>query len=872
MTDRPILRLPKSTPGKRLLGTPDRRRRPKGVGTQLQESKYGSVFSNLEAAIQSDATGFTLRQSPNGIAPERALVFEVIDSVGEFVRAATKAGFEHLFEERLSPEYEVSADMADEDLSAASPTLYAVLPTIKELKLLLSLWEKYKKREKMPRGLAPWGKLFDLLSDLRVWGPQDRLSKEALKELRDELKHRGDEPINLELEIWPILNAKTRAQWRDEVSDRVRALGGHVLSTSSIAQPGLIYEAILASMPSNVVQAMLEDPSIPHSLATLDGLQFVLPQAIAQSLPNQSEEPAGVLEEPITSFDEDAPIRAVLLDGTPVAAHPALKGGVVIEDIHELERLSEVEHRKHATSMASLILRGDLEADCQPLRKSRILSIPVLVDTEGGAFSPRDRLFVDILHTSLARAFMGDDALAPDAHVVNLSIGISGSNFAGKISSLARVLDWWAAEYGILFAISAGNILDDLLIPDVRQIEFEDGNVSFRRELVEEAQAFYRHERTLLAPSEAINALTIGASSLDYVEPMYSARPGDVSIHEEGEVVPALYSAHGPGPFRSIKPEVLVAGGSHDLRGLPSGDNFRLRVNSRSQRTGLTVARAKVFGGEAIRERGTSCATALASRALVSSVVALEEQGGPYAGMGLSPIAKALTAKALIVHSARWNDQAWARYERALKREGDRQHLRAKEEVSRYFGYGLLDADLMLRSPDDGATLIGFGSLKKDHAAIFEVPLPPSMSGSVIPREMLVTVSWFSPVSPTRAQYRLSIIEALIDGEMKGDAPSADKTWGMNLKGHQLDQRQIGRGTVWSKRLKSGSSAAPVFEDNHSLSLRVQCRECAKGALDKDDEISFAIAVTLLVQATPGIDIFQEIRGKLQARVNHNLG
>ena len=107
--------------------------------------------------------------------------------------------------------------------------------------------------------------------------------------------------------------------------------------------------------------------------------------------------------------------------------------------------------------MASLILRGDLIADGAPVKDSRLLSIPVLVDNEHGAISPDDMLFVDVIHIALARAFMGDEALAPDAFLVNFSIGVKGAAFSGRISSLARLLNWWADQQGILFLVSAGS-------------------------------------------------------------------------------------------------------------------------------------------------------------------------------------------------------------------------------------------------------------------------------------------------------------------------------------------------------------------------------------------------------------------------------
>jgi len=92
----------------------------------------------------------------------------------------------------------------------------------------------------------------------------------------------------------------------------------------------------------------------------------------------------------LRNFKPDAPIRALLLDGTPVAQHPVISGGIVVEDMHDLVQRSIVSNRKHATEMASLILRGDLKSDGMPLINSRVLSVPLLIDTEQSSTSPND--------------------------------------------------------------------------------------------------------------------------------------------------------------------------------------------------------------------------------------------------------------------------------------------------------------------------------------------------------------------------------------------------------------------------------------------------------------------------------------------------
>ena len=44
------------------------------------------------------------------------------------------------------------------------------------------------------------------------------------------------------------------------------------------------------------------------------------------------------------------------------------------------------------------------------------------------------------------------------------------------------------------------------------------------------------------------------------------------------KLAPAISTAHGPGPFGAIKPDLLAYGGKHDVRTVAAGDNLRVRV------------------------------------------------------------------------------------------------------------------------------------------------------------------------------------------------------------------------------------------------------------------------------------------------------
>ncbi len=866
MTDRPILRLPNPELTDRLRGVPDRRRRPRGAGRQGQDARFGEAFRRLEEAFQGEAPDVLLRQDPTGIAPERALVFETLLPIQNFQKATARIGFELLIEDRLDDTYEIPDELVDEYVGAAAPTLYATMPSAADLQRMLQLWRAYQNDEEKPYGLAPWWKLFDMLADIRPWGPQDRLTPQAQAELLKQLSEDDAAPVRLELEIWPTANQAQRNRWQNDTRARVEALGGQVVRTSSINLDGFIYEAVLIDMPSGAVSAMLENPFAPNGLATIDGLQFVLPQTIGQSLPDLSDDEPDVDFGALTEFDADAPVRAVLLDGTPIAGHPALNGGVDIEDVHDLVPLSQVQHRRHATSMASLILRGDLVADGGPLSGSRLLAIPVLVDGADGASSPNDQLFVDLVHVALTRAFLGDEPLAPDAFVVNFSIGVRGSHFAGRISSLARLLDWWAENQGILFMVSAGNVPDDLIIPNMRVLDFEDADHEVQKAHIEAALRDARHGRTLLAPAEAVNVVTVGAASHDLADPTMPLPAGMVSLERGEGVRTAISSGLGLGAFRSIKPDFVHTGGLHELRMSPAGANLKLSVPNQYQRSGLYAATVQRGAPSQYRVRGTSCSNALATRAHVNAATELMVEDGPFDGVDLGRRDLALITKALSVNAARWPENATAYYE-AERARLNGNHSSAREEVCRHFGHGVLNEDFMREAPDFGATLVGTATIRKDGAALFDVPLPPSIAGERLGRSMWVTIAWFSPVLATRARYRLALLEALPHGTDLFGNLIEDQGWSLDMRARELDANIIKRGTVWSRRLIHSGPIVPRYAEDAVLPIRVQCRDNSGGGLSPDEEIRFAIAVTLELEAETQFDIRDEIEDALRVRL-----
>ena len=129
------------------------------------------------------------------------------------------------------------------------------------------------------------------------------------------------------------------------------------------------------------------------------------------------------------------------------------------------------------------------------------------------------------------------------------------------MSLLARLLDWLAFKYWVLFLVNAGNHAYAIEL-NVPRIGFGELDSTERASAVFNALAADTRKRTLLSPSETLNGLTIGAVHSDLSEPPEGYR---LINPFNGNAFPSVVSAHGPGNRRSVKPEVMLPGGRQSL-------------------------------------------------------------------------------------------------------------------------------------------------------------------------------------------------------------------------------------------------------------------------------------------------------------------
>jgi hypothetical protein len=208
--------------------------------------------------------------------------------------------------------------------------------------------------------------------------------------------------------------------------------------------------------------------------------------------------------------------------------------------------------------------------------------------------------------------------------------------------------------------------------------------------------------------------------------------------------------------------------------------------------------------------------------------------------------------KALVVHTASWPSEAARLIKETLGPADGRLHVRQKDNIRRFLGFGISDADLAVSCAGDRATFWAVGSILQDRAQTIAIPIPQVISGRALPHAVSATLAWFTPTNPGRQVYRSVRLRLLKpdDLEQIRIAPSSQ----------QPDENQTARGTVFTRRWEG--DRAPVVRPNMFMDIVVQ-RQPDQGT-PTDEAVPYGIAVTVTM---PGVaEIYEEVRQQLEVR------
>ena len=624
------------------------------------------------------------------------------------------------------------------------------------------------------------------------------------------------------------------------------------------------YHAALVEVAPEVIRDALDHPDV--DLVTFDEVMMLRPQS-AVSGPVEGDLDDASKAGGIEGGAEAGVPMAALLDGVPMARHDRLANRLAMDDPDGFaDEYGAAQEQQHGTAMASLILHGDLNTpNPEPPIRHRLYVRSVMYpqpDGFGGVreVMPPDRLGIDLIWRVFIRMFDGEDGedpTAPTVRIVNLSLGDAKRRFAGVMSPWARLIDHLSWRHSVLVLVSAGNITERLPLENIDQwADIENADADQRQAKLLRAILRQRANRRLLVPSEAINALTVGAAHNDILA---SKEQGVMAVDPYANpTLPNVSSALGLGFKRTIKPEILFPGGAEQVR---------TRSTHAPIEVGPVMRPAHLFGvgvaspgpaGQTDRKRnmiGTSVATALATHSALRIIEALEDLPDDPAHPKIDPAYHAVILKALLVHGARWDGDAADALRSVIRENGKLDWEHERDEISRFLGFGCPDIRRVVDCAENRATLIGWNTIGSRATDRFAVPLPAELEGTAGFRALSVTVAWLTPITHSHRMYRLAKLRA---------GPGGDKKFSIgtgNAK-RQPSHNALGKGTVHHQRWE-GEDAAE-FVDDGNLVLDVTCLPAA-GELD--DPINYAVTATLEVGQDVAVPVYERVRERLREMV-----
>lgn len=844
----------KGTGGGKLPHAPDRSEQIKRLGPQ---------FKRLQQAFEAER--LSLQTDSQGLFPEFVLVIETRGRIEDFHRAAQAVGIGWLGEIDLD-DLEPDSDFYILDKSGQRTEkhldgrLYLGMTDQRALEELLKLWERFKKEQPLGRGNTKWQEFFSHAKDIRRWSAKDRLLDSGiLDDWAQSIEDDPNAPVPFRVELWypeKSDNSNRQAYQQAEehtVRQAIIAAGGEILANIQIDE--IHFHALKGRIPVSIARSAFlvlesEDETVLATLFRNNAIRTFLP--IAQgvvTLPGESK--------PFEFFgppSSDNPPVVAVLDGYPLIEHDALNGRITLYDPDNLLSKYLPQEMRHGTAMSSLILHGERDANEPPLSR-RIFCRPILEpdlvnrrwngNVAEQEHIPEEAFAEDRVHRAIVEMFEGNNPISPNIRIVNLSVG--EQPFERQMSSWARLIDWLAWKYKLLFCVSAGNQASNI------NLDIDESSFSTKSD-EEKIKALLRHhqntlpDRRLLSPGEAMNVLTVGAQHIDYST--ISHLHGRFDLLPSNKL-PSPASRLGPGFRQAIKPEILLPGGRQlyryyfTLKGAYSIDESKVAP-------GQKVAAPDHTGTGAtdryIWTRGTSNATALATRAAAKLYEVLEGLQNLPGGDCINRDTTAPLLKALIIHSATWPDEA-VDVLKTVVPTGQKQ----KRGIARFLGYGVADPARVEACTAQRATVLGAGLLQQDEAHEYEFPLPVELSNTTEWRRLIITLAWLTPVNPAHRVYRKAKLS--FQPPQKEDPLAVDR--------QHADWQQVKKGTVQHEVLDG--KKASVFQDGDNLRIKIS----AQGDTSQqfDEAIPYGLAVTLEVTEQSGIPIYERIREKLTVRI-----
>ncbi len=846
MPDRPLILFP----------TPERadRESKSPAFSKTEKPSVNRQFDRLQPSFDALRDAFErktlkLQQSPAGLNPDFALVFEIIGTVDNFYAAVSRMeGLEWIFDaefNNIEPDddfYQVDYKTGERSDKMLNGRLYCVMSNQQAMTQLISLWQRYQHGETIAfkRGFTGLRDVFTHIKGIRKWGAQDRIAETQIIEYwRECLETDGGAPVPFEIELFFRAERAKQAGAVQAISHELDALGGRIVQECVIKE--ICYHSILAELPRDAIEGLVNRYE-EIELSQVDDIMFFRPTC-------QSMFVAGTDADEYTASTEGMALPAgdavvAVFDGMPMQNHRLLQGRVIIDDPDNYAAGYESKYRIHGTSMVSFAIYGDMKRGGTPI-STPVYVRPILKPKPYGFDEvvegiPDNSLFVDVLHRAVKRMMEGDGtqgAAAPHTRVINLSIGDPARQLGTVMSPTARLLDYLAYKYNILFIISAGNHAEITGLVKETFHDLKSLDIAQRSKVFGTAMKDNQRNLRVLAPADSLNGLTIGALYDDFTDPAESSR--FIWAVEKG--LPSPASAVGKGYRSIITPDLFYYGGRSFIR-----ETFNGKIDwVYSSREPGCLSAAPHGTGDAdgcAYSFGTSDAAAQITHEAAKCHDILNQIFNTETGSEIPINSTAILLKAMLTHGASWKPIAG-------KLSGFMDG--SPKKLGKWLGNGVPNIDRVIECTKERITLIGLGELRKDKGAIFKLPLPVDFSTRLMRRRLTVTLAYLSPIAPNRQAYRGAQLWFNVDDGNRGLVPQRQNSeWQSVRKGTLQHEIFTGEKTI-------------VWNDD-DLIIKVNCKE---EATKIENAIPYCLFVTFEVAEGFDVDLYADVAARIHQRI-----
>ena len=286
MPDRPLILFPSPERADRERKAPSFPRIVKPSFSR-QFARLQPSFNVLQAAFEQK--NLKIQQSPTGINPEFALVFEIIGTVDNFYTAVKNTdGLEWMFDietDSFLPDddfYSISRN-GQRDEGLLNGKLYCIMSNQQAMSQLLSLWQRYQDGETdvFKRGFAGLRDVFTHIKNIRRWNAQDRIAEtHAIDYWRESLEFDGNSPVPFEIELFFRSDFQKRHIAVDTISREIQSLGGRIIQEYIVFsfESGCDTSEPQVSYISRACSSLVRQPyHIPNRfLLKISGLETIL--------------------------------------------------------------------------------------------------------------------------------------------------------------------------------------------------------------------------------------------------------------------------------------------------------------------------------------------------------------------------------------------------------------------------------------------------------------------------------------------------------------------------------------------------------------------------------------------------------------------